>query len=82
MAETLEERSRVHKEIQTVTAESRSIAYILVVMPFLMAMMMNLFIKGFLNVLFTPFGLLLFLAFSSLVFFAFILIKRITNIRV
>jgi tight adherence protein B len=82
MAETLEERSRVHKEIQTVTAESRSIAYILVVMPFLMAMMMNLFIKGFLNVLFTPFGLLLFLAFSALVFFAFILIKRITNIRV
>ena len=82
MAETLEERSRVHKEIQTVTAESRSIAYILVVMPFLMAMMMNLFIKGFLNVLFRPLGLLLFLAFSALVFFAFILIKRITNIRV
>ncbi|RYI25290.1 hypothetical protein EVU96_24395 [Bacillus infantis] len=82
MAETLEERSRVHKEIQTVTAESRSIAYILAVMPFLMAMMMNLFIKGFLNVLFTPLGLLLFLGFSSLVFMAFIIIRRITNIRV
>ena len=29
MAETLEEENRVHKEISTVTAESRSFAYIL-----------------------------------------------------
>jgi tight adherence protein B len=82
MAETLEERSRVHKEIATVTAESKSIAYILVVMPFLMALMMNLFIKGFLNVLFTPFGLLLFAIFTVIVMFAFVLIKRLTHIRV
>ncbi|MEH7526063.1 type II secretion system F family protein, partial [Bacillus sp. JJ1503] len=82
MAETLEERSRVHKEIQTVTAESRSIAYILVAMPFLMVLMMNLFIKGFLNVLFTPFGLLIFAGFSMIVFFAFFIIKRLSDIRV
>lgn len=82
MAETLEERSRVHKEIQTVTAESRSIAYILVAMPFLMVLMMNLFIKGFLNVLFTPFGLLIFAGFSVIVFFAFFIIKRLSDIRV
>ncbi|MDQ0157126.1 type II secretion system F family protein [Robertmurraya andreesenii] len=82
MAETLEERSRVHKEIHTITAESRSIAYILMFMPFLMAMMMNLFIKGFLNVLFTPFGMLVFAGFSAMVFVAFIIIKRITTIRV
>ncbi|WP_102349122.1 type II secretion system F family protein [Bacillus sp. Marseille-P3661] len=82
MAETLEERSRVHKEIKTVTAESRSIAYILVFMPFLMAMMMNLFIKGFLNVLFKPLGMLVFAVFSAIVFGAFLLIKRITDIRV
>ncbi len=82
MAETLEERSRVHKEIHTITAESRSIAYILMFMPFLMAMMMNLFIKGFLNVLFTPFGMLVFAWFSAMVFVAFIIIKRITTIRV
>lgn len=82
MAETLEERGRVHKEIQTITAESRSIAYILMFMPFLMAMMMNLFIKGFLNVLFTPFGMLIFAGFVGMVFVAFIIIKRITTIRV
>lgn len=82
MAETLEERNRIHKEISTVTAESRSIAYILVVMPFLMALMMNLFIKGFLNVLFTPFGLILFVIFTAIVLCGFLLIKRITDIRV
>ncbi|MDZ5474427.1 type II secretion system F family protein [Bacillus sp. 31A1R] len=82
MAETLEERSRVHKEIKTITAESRSIAYILIFMPFLMAMMMNLFIKGFLNVLFTPFGMIIFAVFSVIVFCAFMIIKRITTIRV
>lgn len=82
MAETLEERSRVHKEINTITAESRSVAYILMFMPFLMALMMNLFIKGFLNVLFTPFGLLLFAGFAAMIFVAFLVIKRITTIRV
>ena len=82
MAETLEERRRVDKEIKTITAESRSIAYILVFMPFLMAMMMNLFIKGFLNVLFTPLGMLVFAGFSAMVFAAFFIIKRITDIRV
>ena len=82
MAETLEERRRVDKEIKTITAESRSIAYILVFMPFLMVMMMNLFIKGFLNVLFTPLGMLVFAGFSAMVFAAFFIIKRITNIRV
>lgn len=82
MAETLEERRRVDKEIKTITAESRSIAYILVFMPFLMVMMMNLFIKGFLNVLFTPLGMLVFAGFSAMVFAAFFIIKRITDIRV
>ena len=82
MAETLEERRRVDKEIKTITAESRSIAYILVFMPFLMVMMMNLFIKGFLNVLFTPLGMLIFAGFSAMVFAAFFIIKRITDIRV
>ncbi|TKC17074.1 type II secretion system F family protein [Robertmurraya kyonggiensis] len=82
MAETLEERSRVHKEIKTITAESRSVAYILMGMPVLMALMMNLFIKGFLNVLFTPFGLLIFAGFAAMNFVAFVIIKRITTIRV
>ncbi|MCA0989599.1 type II secretion system F family protein [Guptibacillus algicola] len=82
MAGTIEERGRVQKEIQTATAESRSIAYILVIMPFMMAIMMNLFIEGFLNVLFTTWGLLLFAIFSLIMFAAFILIKRISRIRV
>jgi tight adherence protein B len=82
MAGTLEERARVYKEIQTVTAESKSIAYILVIMPLMMAVMMNLFIKGFLNVIFTTFGLILLAVFLAMNGIAFLLIKRITRIRV
>ncbi|MGM7703773.1 type II secretion system F family protein [Pseudalkalibacillus sp. Hm43] len=82
MAGTLEERARVYKEIQTVTAESKSVAYILVIMPLLMAVMMNLFIKGFLNVIFTTFGLILLVVFACMIGVAFLLIKRITRIRV
>ncbi|WP_221569139.1 type II secretion system F family protein [Alkalihalobacillus sp. TS-13] len=82
MATTLEERARVYKEIQTVTAESKSIAYILVIMPLLMAVMMNLFIKGFLNVIFTTFGLILLAVFAGMISIAFVIIKRITRIRV
>jgi tight adherence protein B len=82
MAQTLEERSRVSKEIDTVTAEAKFIAYILPVMPIMMAMMMNLFIPGFLNPLFTPFGLILLAIFLGMQFIAFLLIKKITRIRV
>jgi tight adherence protein B len=82
MAQTLEERARVSKEIDTVTAEAKFISYILPVMPIMMAMMMNLFIPGFLNPLFTPFGLILLAVFLGMQFIAFLLIKKITRIRV
>src|SRR5690606_33018267 len=42
MADTLEERARVNKEVDTVTAEARFIALILPIMPLMMALMMNL----------------------------------------
>jgi tight adherence protein B len=82
MAQTLEERARVNKEVDTVTAESKFIAYILPIMPLMMAMMMNLFIPGFLNPLFTPLGLILLAVFLAMQLFAFMLIKKVTKIRV
>jgi tight adherence protein B len=82
MAQTLEERARVNKEVDTVTAESKFVAYILPIMPLMMAMMMNLFIPGFLNPLFTPLGLILLAVFLAMQLFAFMLIKKVTKIRV
>lgn len=82
MAETLEERARVHKEIETVTAESRYIAIILPVLPIIMAIMMNIAIPGFLNPLFTPIGLVILAIFIVMQIISFLIIKKLATIRV
>lgn len=82
MAGTLEERSRVNKEVSTVTAESRFVALILVVMPLMMAVMMNMFIPGFLNPLFSTWGLVLLAIFAVMQTVAYVIIRKITKIRV
>ena len=82
MADTLEERARVNKEVDTVTAEAKFIAIILPVMPLMMALMMNLFIEGFLNPLFTKWGFILFLIFLGMQVLAYVVIRKITAIRV
>ncbi|WP_404453917.1 type II secretion system F family protein [Virgibacillus necropolis] len=82
MAETLEERTRVNKEVQTVTAEAKFVSIILPLLPVLMAMMMNLFIPGFLNPLFTPVGLIVLVIFAGIQFISYLIIKRISVIRV
>jgi len=82
MADTLEERARVNKEVDTVTAEAKFVALILPIMPLMMALMMNLFIDGFLNPLFTKWGIILFVLFLGMQFLAYIIIRKITTIRV
>lgn len=82
MADTLEERERVNKEINTLTAEAKYIAFLLPILPVFMVIMMNVVIPGFLNPLFTPLGLILIVIIMTLQLFAFFLIKKITRIRV
>lgn len=82
MAETLEERSRINKEVDTVTAESKYVAYILPVLPIIMALMMNMLIPGFLEPLFTPIGLILLAVCAGVQILAFIIIKRISEVKV
>lgn len=82
MAQTLEERGRVYKEMSAVTAESKYVAFILPILPIATAMMLNLFIPGFLNPLFTPLGLILLAIFAIIIIFSSFLIKKVTNIRV
>ncbi|MDQ0337877.1 tight adherence protein B [Caldalkalibacillus uzonensis] len=82
MAETLEERARIHKEIDAITAESRYVAFILPVLPVVMALMLNLLIPGFLNPLFTPLGLILLAVVGGIQLISFLLIRKISTIRV
>ncbi|UOE92262.1 MULTISPECIES: type II secretion system F family protein [Bacillaceae] len=82
MAETLEERARVNKEVSTVTAESKFVSIILPVLPLAMALMMNLIIPGFLNPLFSLFGMILLAIFLAIQVASFLIIRQITKIRV
>ncbi|GAK13687.1 Flp pilus assembly protein TadB [Geomicrobium sp. JCM 19039] len=82
MAGTLEERERVHKEIKTLTAESKQVSYLLPAMPVVMVIMMNLVMPGFLNPLFTPFGLVLLAIVIVLQVLAFVIISKMSKVRV
>ncbi|MGY4689005.1 type II secretion system F family protein [Salibacterium sp. K-3] len=82
MAGTLEERGRVYKEINAVTAESKYVALILPLLPIITAIMLNLIIPGFLNPLFTLPGLILMVVFAIILAISNYAIKKVTNIRV
>lgn len=82
MANTLEERARVLKEVDTITAESKYIAVLLPLLPVAMVVIMNLVIPGFLNPLFTPLGLILLAVVVLLQVTGFFMIRQIAKIRV
>ena len=82
MAQTLEERGRVYKEMSAVTAESKYVAFILPILPIATAIMLNVFIPGFLNPLFTPLGLILLGVFAMMLIISSFIIKKVTDIRV
>lgn len=82
MGQTLEERKILLQEIKTMTAEQRYVAYIVPVIPIFLVLMMNNIIDGFLDPLFTGLGVILLLLFLGGTFLTFILVKKVTNIRV
>lgn len=82
IATTLAEREQVNSQIQSAVAEQRMVATILPVLPLLAALMMNLFIPGFLNPLFKPAGLLVLGVFIILQTGALAVIRRIGRIEV
>lgn len=82
MAETLAARATTHQEIRSLTAESRFVALVLPFLPFLGALVMNMFIPGFLNPLFTGPGLLVLGIFVLIQLLAFVIIRKITDIQV
>lgn len=82
MAETLEERRIVSQEIKTMTAEQRYVSIIVPVMPIALVLMMNMINEGFINPLFTPIGYVILGLFCLGTILSFVLVKKVTNIRV
>lgn len=82
MAETLEERRILHQEIKTMTAEQRYVSIIIPIMPVALVLMMNTIDKGFIDPLFTPVGWVLLGLFAAGTALSYVLVKKVTNIKV
>ncbi|WP_071396399.1 type II secretion system F family protein [Bacillus tuaregi] len=82
MSQTLEERKILQQEIKTMTAEQRYVAYIVPVIPIFLVLMMNNVIDGFLDPLFSGLGMILLILFLAGTVLTFILVRKVTNIRV
>ena len=82
MSQTLDERKLLKQEIKTMTAEQRYISYIVPVIPIFLVLMMNNIVEGFLDPLFTGLGLILFAFFLTGTILTFVIVRKITNIRV
>jgi tight adherence protein B len=81
MSQTLEERKILQQEIKTMTAEQRYVAYIVPVIPIFLVLMMNNVIDGFIDPLFSGIGIILLVFFIGGTVLTFILVRKVTNIR-
>lgn len=82
MNQTLEERKILQQEIKTMTAEQRYVSYLVPVIPIFLVLMMNNVIDGFLDPLFSGIGIILLALFIGGTVLTFILVRKVTNIRV
>ncbi|WP_080848724.1 type II secretion system F family protein [Cytobacillus gottheilii] len=82
MSQTLEDRKILQQEIKTMTAEQRYVSYIVPVIPIFLVLMMNNVIDGFLDPLFSGLGIFLLAFFVAGTVLTFILVRKVTNIRV
>ncbi|WP_245844039.1 type II secretion system F family protein [Oceanobacillus rekensis] len=82
MGETFEERKVLSQTIKTMTAEQKYISFIIPVMPVFLLLVMNNVIDGFIEPLWSGFGVIILIAFVGAIILSFILIRKITDIRV
>ncbi|MCM3719809.1 type II secretion system F family protein [Fictibacillus phosphorivorans] len=82
MANTLEERKVLNQTIKTMTAEQRYISYFVPALPILLLLIMNQIVDGFLEPLSTIPGIILGTIFILGTGVTFILVKKVTNIKV
>ncbi|MRG87377.1 type II secretion system F family protein [Salinibacillus xinjiangensis] len=81
MSQTLDDRKILKQEIKTMTAEQRYISYLVPVIPVFLVLMMNNIIDGFLDPLFSGIGIILLFLFLGGTVVTFLLVRKVTNIR-
>lgn len=82
MAHVLDERQFLEQEIKTLTSEQRFVSYIIPAIPIMLVLGINLMMEGYLNVLFSGLGIFLLIIFVLGTGLSFVLVRKVTNIRV
>lgn len=82
MANTLEERKVLSQVIQTMTSEQKYISFVVPVLPVFLLLVMNNIMDGFIDPLWTAPGMVILVLFILGIILSFLLIRKITNIRV
>lgn len=82
MSQTLDERKLLKQEVKTMTAEQRYVSNMVPLIPIFLVLMMNNIIDGFLDPLFTGIGIVLLTLFLIGTVLTFVIVRKITNIRV
>lgn len=82
MANTFEDRKILSQTIKTMTAEQKYISFIVPVLPIFLLLVMNNVIDGFIEPLFSGFGVIILILFLSAIILSFLIIRKITDIKV
>ncbi|MBD7984762.1 type II secretion system F family protein [Sporosarcina sp. Sa2YVA2] len=82
MSQTLDERKLLKQEVKTMTAEQKYVSTLIPLIPIFLVLMMNNIIDGFLDPLFSGVGLILLAFFLCGTTLTFVIVRKITNIRV
>lgn len=82
MAETFEDRKVLNQTIKTMTSEEKYISFIVPAMPVFLLLVMNNVMEGFIDPLWSGFGLVILALFVGAIVLSFLLIRKITNIKV
>lgn len=82
MSITLEDRKILNQTIKTMTSEQRYISLVVPALPIFILLVMNNIIEGFTDSLWTGPGMIILILFITGLILSFILIRKITNIKV
>lgn len=82
MAQVLDERKFLEQEIKTLTSEQRFISYVIPSIPIVLVLLINMVMEEFTDVLYSGPGLILIILFGIGTVLSFILVRKVTDIRV
>ncbi|MDV2581459.1 type II secretion system F family protein [Alkalibacillus haloalkaliphilus] len=82
MANTFEDRKVLNQIIKTMTSEQKYISLIVPILPIFLLLVMNNVIDGFIDPLWSGVGLVILALFLAAIVLSFILIRKITDIKV